>query len=145
MTIFTVGIGTIAPSFRSTLRACCACRNMHELWVTQRVLEIALKHGRQVRAGRVTDLYLVVGELCSVVDDSVQFYWDLISEGTAAEGAALHFRRLPLRLSCTACQRSYRPEADQYLCPGCGSAAVQVVGGDELFLESIEIQNGATP
>ncbi|MCJ7724498.1 MAG: hydrogenase maturation nickel metallochaperone HypA, partial [Anaerolineales bacterium] len=67
---------------------------MHELSVTQSVLEIALRHARQNNARRITDLYLVIGELASIVDDSVQFYWDMISKDTIAEGARLHFKRL---------------------------------------------------
>ena len=34
----------------------------------------------------MTAIDLVVGELSSIVDDSVQFYWDLIAEDTAAAG-----------------------------------------------------------
>jgi hydrogenase nickel incorporation protein HypA/HybF len=68
---------------------------MHELMVTESILEIALRHAGQAGAVRVTDLFLVVGDLSSIVDDSVQFYWDFVSEGTAAEGAPYE-RRSPL-------------------------------------------------
>ncbi|HQF69985.1 MAG TPA: hydrogenase maturation nickel metallochaperone HypA, partial [Promineifilum sp.] len=76
---------------------------MHELAITESILEIALRHGRSAGATRITDLHLVIGELSSVVDESVQFYWDIVSEGTAAAGATLHFRRVPARLVCRAC------------------------------------------
>jgi hydrogenase nickel incorporation protein HypA/HybF len=118
---------------------------MHELSVTQSVLEIALRHAEQANARRITDLHLVVGELSSVVDDAVQFYWELISEGTAAEGSTLHFRRIPMRLGCSRCSHAFHPDGDTYACPACGSAAIRVVTGDEFFLESIDIQNGAQP
>jgi hydrogenase nickel incorporation protein HypA/HybF len=63
---------------------------MHELPVAENVLEITLRHARQANATRVTDLYLVVGQLSSIIDDSLQFYWDIISKDTIAEGAVLH-------------------------------------------------------
>jgi|GEM_PF-5568018 len=52
---------------------------MHELSVTESVLEIACRHAGKAQAKRVTDIYLVIGRLSSIVDDSVQFYWNLIS------------------------------------------------------------------
>ena len=64
---------------------------MHELSITESILDITLRHARQAGAGRVTNLYLVIGQLASIVDDSVQFYWDIVAKGTLAEGAHLHF------------------------------------------------------
>jgi len=58
---------------------------MHELAVTEGLLEICLRHAEEARAKRVTDLYLVIGELSSIVDDSIQFYWEMISLDTLAE------------------------------------------------------------
>jgi hydrogenase nickel incorporation protein HypA/HybF len=111
---------------------------MHELMITESVLELALRYGCQAGATRITDLYLVVGELSSVVDDSVQFYWDFVSEGTMAEGARLHFRRIAAELACLDCDRRYSPRED-LICPGCGSTHVEIKLGREFYLESIEI------
>ena len=59
---------------------------MHELAVTESILNIAVQHASQAGAVRVTDLNLVIGQLSSIFDDSVQFYWDMISEGTICAG-----------------------------------------------------------
>ncbi len=113
---------------------------MHELAITESILEITLRHASQAQAGRVTDLYLVIGQLSSLVDDSVQFYWDIISKDTAAEGATLHFRRLPVELVCLNCTRRYTPAGEDFACPDCGSEQIKVVAGEEFFLESIEVE-----
>lgn len=113
---------------------------MHELSVTESVLEIACKHAEQAQAKKVTDIYLVIGKLSSIVDDSVQFYWDFISKGTLCEGAALHFKRLPAELVCLDCNHQYELEDELIPCPNCGSARIRVVSGDEFNLESIEVQ-----
>ncbi len=113
---------------------------MHELAVTQSILEIALRHASGAGAVRVTDLYLVIGQLSSIVDDSVAFYWDLVGQGTPAEGARLHFRRVPTQLACQECGASYAPAETELACPTCGSARVRVVAGEEFYLEAIEVE-----
>jgi hydrogenase nickel incorporation protein HypA/HybF len=116
--------------------------HMHELSITQSILEIALRHGEQAQATKITDLHLVIGQLSSVVDDSVQFYWDLIAKDTLAEGATLHFKRIPARLECQDCGQAYTLEGQQLDgCPACESIKVKVVAGQEFQLESIEIEN----
>lgn len=113
---------------------------MHELSVTESVLEIACKHAEKAQAKKVTDIHLVIGKLSSIIDDSIQFYWDIISKDTLCENAQLHFKRLPAKLVCTECGTHYELENDLIPCPNCGSARVRVVSGDEFNLESIEIE-----
>jgi hydrogenase nickel incorporation protein HypA/HybF len=112
---------------------------MHELAVTESILEIALKHARAANAGRITQLNLVVGKLASIVDDSVQFYWDIISKDTPAAGARLVFRRIPGRMQCQACNAEFPVDGHSYACPHCGSNGVKVIAGNEFFLESIDV------
>ena len=113
---------------------------MHELAVTESVLEIACRHAEESQAKKVTDIYLVIGRLSSIVDDSVQFYWDFISKDTLCEGAKLHFKRLPAEMICLDCDTKYILDEELSPCPNCSSANIRVVSGDEFNLESIEIQ-----
>jgi len=114
---------------------------MHELSVTEAILETALRHARQAGAGRVTDLYLVIGQLSSIVDDSVQFYWDIIAKDTPAKGARLHFERIPARFRCLDCGNLYPPDGGTLACPQCQGTHVKVAAGDEFRLESIDVDN----
>lgn len=113
---------------------------MHELAITQNILRIANEHAARAGAQRVTDLYLVIGQLSSIVDDSVQFYWDIISKGTLCAGATLHFERIPARLRCQQCGTEYGLERELTTCPSCQSARAQVIQGEEFRLESIEVE-----
>jgi hydrogenase nickel incorporation protein HypA/HybF len=113
---------------------------MHELPVTESILAIALRHAEQAGARRVTDLHLVIGQLASIVDESVQFYWDIISKDTLCAGATLHFARVAAELRCLDCGQSYTLDRELTACPRCDSVRVQVVAGDEFRLESIEIE-----
>jgi hydrogenase nickel incorporation protein HypA/HybF len=113
---------------------------MHELAVTQALLELCLQRADAAEAARVSDLYIQVGELSSYVDEAVQFYWDIISEGTPAEGAKLHFERIAMRLECRDCGEQFEPDTDSFACPRCDSERVEVVAGDGLQLMAIDIE-----
>lgn len=114
---------------------------MHELSITQQILNIALKYGEQAQAKKITDLYLVIGQLSSVVDDSVQFYWDMIAENTICQGAMLHFERIEAVLECLDCGEQFLLEDGALTaCPHCDSISVSVIKGKEFRLDSIEIE-----
>jgi hydrogenase nickel incorporation protein HypA/HybF len=115
---------------------------MHELPISQNVLEIALRFGKENNASQITDLYLVIGQLSSVIDESVQFYWPIVSKGTIAERAKLHFKRIPARLECTHCETVFMIEDGQLTtCPECDSSQIKILSGKEFQLESIQIKN----
>jgi hydrogenase nickel incorporation protein HypA/HybF len=113
---------------------------MHEFSITQNVLEIALRHAEKAGARRITRLNLVVGELSSIIDDSVQFYWDIVARDTIAEGSQLCFERIPGSLRCLGCDNVFSLNGRDYTCPACGGSQVVVVGGDQFRLESIEVE-----
>jgi len=116
---------------------------MHEMAVTQSILDIALDHAARYNAARVTSLNLVIGQLSSIVDDSVQFYWDIISKDTLCEGAVLHFERIPAQMTCQECGQSYSLSHGLEACPHCGSFRIRLIAGDEFRLDSIEIEEAA--
>jgi hydrogenase nickel incorporation protein HypA/HybF len=113
---------------------------MHELAVTQSILEIALRHADIQKAKRITDLNIVMGDWSTSVDDSIQFYWDMISDGTIAMGAKLNFTRKPVLIECLECGNRYTPNSRELLCPNCASSRIKVQTGEEFYLESIEIE-----
>ncbi len=116
---------------------------MHELSVTEALLALTIQHAQAAQAERVSGVYVVIGQLSSVVDESVQFYWDLISAGTLAAGAQLHFRRVPAAFRCADCRHEYAPAAETLACPACGSVRVSLIAGEELNLEALDIEPGA--
>ena len=113
---------------------------MHELPVTQAILDTALAAAQQAGGQRILAIDLVIGELSGIVDDSVQFYFDILSRDTPAQGAQLRFQRQPAKVACQDCGYAYdaAPPLAPF-CPVCGSLHVQVSGGRQFHLESIEI------
>ncbi len=115
---------------------------MHELAVTESILSIALDHAQKANATRVTDINLVIGRLSSIIDDSVSFYWEIISKDTICSKSTLHFSRIPARLKCLNCQKEYILDDELTPCPDCSSSDVKILSGNEFRVESIEVIQG---
>lgn len=112
---------------------------MHELSIARHLLELTLEHAEQNKATRIGQINIVIGRLSSFVDESIQFYWNLLSDGTLAQGATLNFSYVPLELTCKECQHSFSPEELVHRCPQCASVALEVSAGDQCYLASLDI------
>lgn len=112
---------------------------MHELAITQSMFEIVLKQAEQSKAKKVTKINLVIGELTGVVSDCIQFYMDIISKGTVSEGAKVNVKLVPATVKCLSCGKTFAVKEMEWKCPYCGEINLEVSGGKELFVESIEV------
>jgi hydrogenase nickel incorporation protein HypA/HybF len=108
---------------------------MHEMALTQSVVDAVCEHaaGRHVRSVKVA-----VGALCAVVPDSMQFCFELATQGTVADGARLDLDVQPGTARCRTCERSFELQDLILLCP-CGSADVEVMAGRDLRILSMEV------
>ena len=115
---------------------------MHELSVSAAVVDTAVRHA----AGRkVTSVHLRVGALRQVVPDSLAFYFEICSRETVCEGARLEQEIVAARLRCADCETEWAADAPAFRCPACAGAAVTVVCGNELEVESIVVQDEEAP
>jgi hydrogenase nickel incorporation protein HypA/HybF len=114
---------------------------MHELSVSQSILDIAVRHAQKAGARRILAIHLVIGDLTGFVDDSIQFYFDFLSRDTLAEGADLHFERVAARVRCHACRAEYAPpDMRLWSCPECSALGGEVIAGREFTVASLEIE-----
>ncbi|HLH68947.1 MAG TPA: hydrogenase maturation nickel metallochaperone HypA [Candidatus Dormibacteraeota bacterium] len=111
---------------------------MHEVGLCEGVLEVVLEAagGRPVRRVRVR-----VGRLLRVWPESFDQAWRLVGEATPAETAIVELDEVPARVRCRGCRHESEP-GDLPLCPRCGSSSVDVLAGDELIVEEIELEEG---
>lgn len=113
---------------------------MHEFGVTQAALESSLERAEEAGAAQITDVHLAIGTVSSIEPNSIRLYWDEIAEGTLAEHAILHFRRVPTECTCANCRHPFTVEAQIHPCPVCGSEQVRAIDDEFLALEAIDVE-----
>jgi hydrogenase nickel incorporation protein HypA/HybF len=112
---------------------------MHEMSITQSLLEIALAEAAKSGAKRITAINLQIGALTGVVEESVAMYLEFLAKDTPAEGVRLVVTAMPVSARCPSCDFTFSVEDLVFVCPRCGGMA-QVVTGRELFMESLEVE-----
>ena len=113
---------------------------MHELAITQSMLDIVLEQAKKAEAKKVSRINLVIGEMTGVVNECIQFYIGFLSKGTVAEGAELSLTMVPGTVRCHSCDKLFEPKEFDWTCPYCQGQDVEIIGGKELFVESIEVE-----
>ena len=64
----------------------------------------------------------------------------LVSQETVCEGARLELEVVPAVLRCRPCEREWTIDVPAFRCPHCGGSHVAVLAGNELEVESIEVE-----
>jgi len=113
---------------------------MHELGVTENIVNIVSTKAGEAQASKVIKINLVVGELSGFVPDCIQFYFDSLSRDTIAQGAVLHFEPVPAELRCRDCCTIFRPQDTLWSCPECKGQSIEIFKGRELYIESMEVE-----
>ena len=110
---------------------------MHELALAEAIVAIAEEHAGARRVARVE---LAVGGLRQVVPEALAFAFDLVAAGTPVEGAELVIEEVPVCVRCARCAAESEAREFPLACASCGSVDVEVVAGDELLVESLELE-----
>jgi hydrogenase nickel incorporation protein HypA/HybF len=108
---------------------------MHEMAITQEVVEIlrARSEGR-----KVLRVVLEIGKLSAVLPDAVRFCFDLVAEGSPAEGARLEILEPDGRARCRPCGGEVLLDRPFGRCR-CGSTDLDWISGEELRVKEMEV------
>jgi hydrogenase nickel incorporation protein HypA/HybF len=111
---------------------------MHELSISSAIVDTALRHA----GGRkVTQVDVRLGAMRQVVPESLCFYFEIVTRDTACEGASLELEIIGGWMSCDVCGSEWDPaDIPIFRCPACKSADATIVRGQELEVESIEVE-----
>lgn len=121
---------------------------MHELSVSSAIVDTVIRHARGRKVGVV---HLQVGALRQVVPESLDFYFGITNRDTVCEGADLDLELINALMRCAECEHEWDPAPDpmhdgdpmavlpQFRCPLCSAAGAEVLAGNELLVDSIDL------
>lgn len=114
---------------------------MHELPVTQSILNISLEEAKKNNAKRINSINIKIGKLTGLVPESINYYFAIISKDTIANEANIVIEKLPLMIKCKDCLSEYEIDINNFLCKQCKSENIKIIGGKEFYVDSIEIDD----
>ena len=68
--------------------------------------------------------------------------WEMVSEGTGAAGSQVELVDIAVRIRCRACGQETGDPEPPFSCSRCGSPDVEIVSGEELVVEEVEVAAG---
>jgi hydrogenase nickel incorporation protein HypA/HybF len=115
---------------------------VHEISIAMAIVEELEEAAVESGYTRVYAVRLQIGELSCVVNEALEFAWELATADTIAAGARLEIDRIEVALECSACGRTGKPLApNHFVCSNCGSASATIVRGRELLVAAMEVDD----
>ena len=113
---------------------------MHELAVAQALVEqvdaVIDQHG----ATLASLIRVRIGPLAGVVPELLATAFPLAAAGSRMERAVLDLVTAPIKVRCQTCGAETEAAMNRLICGACGDWHTQVISGDELMLESVELE-----
>jgi len=113
---------------------------MHEFSIAQNLIRIVKDAVDNGNLSKVTKVKVKVGELSGVVPDALEFSFRIIADDNNMKRAQLEIDFVPLKVKCKNCKKEFKLEFPSFVCPDCSSSDLDIITGNELFLESIELE-----
>jgi hydrogenase nickel incorporation protein HypA/HybF len=113
---------------------------MHELAVCQALIEQVERVARENGARRVLSVTVSVGALSGVEAKLLEHAYPLAAAGTVAADAALVLESVPVKVRCRTCRSETEAAPNRLVCGACRDWQVEVVAGEELLLQRVEIE-----
>src|SRR6056297_1905728 len=112
---------------------------MHEMAVCNELLDQVRANAMQHGARSVGAITVRIGALSGVEPDLLERAFTVARAGDYTDRARLVIETVGVRIRCRACGNENEAAANRLLCDACGGYAVDLVGGDELLLASLEL------
>jgi hydrogenase nickel incorporation protein HypA/HybF len=114
---------------------------MHEMSLTEGVVRILEDQAAAHGFTRVKTVWLEIGELSTVVPDSMEFCFEAVAKGNPLTAETrLEIIRVPGAAWCMDCATSVAVTSRVDLCPQCGGTKLAVTAGEEMRIKELEVE-----
>lgn len=113
---------------------------MHEIGIASSILEASQAEALRRPGSVLTCIGVRVGALSGVNVDALRFAFDALTIGTTLESIGFEIEDCPRRERCLACGHEFACELYSRCCPECGAQDAVLIGGDELDLAYVEVE-----
>jgi hydrogenase nickel incorporation protein HypA/HybF len=110
---------------------------MHEFSIASALVEQLQRIAGEQHASRVVEVEVHCGVMQQIVNESLEMAFAALTADTLAAGARLKIVDEPLVVRCRSCGGSFAAAIDDYLCPHCQTADVEVIAGRDVVLQSV--------
>ena len=116
------------------------CDILHEMSLMSGVFEAIENALANYSVKKVAIVKLKVGRLTNAEPDALQMAFAAFAKNTICEGAELKIELVPVKGKCRNCKGEFQVENWNFTCPLCEHLSVEIIEGEELFLESLEVE-----
>jgi hydrogenase nickel incorporation protein HypA/HybF len=119
---------------------------MHEGDFTQQIVEAILEELKKFPESHPRAVHVQVGQIFHLQPESVHTHFRIFTKGTPLADAVLELEDVEVTILCQNCgQRSGVDDHHLLICEGCGSTAVEIVEGNAVIVQSIELEESESP
>jgi hydrogenase nickel incorporation protein HypA/HybF len=113
---------------------------MHELGIASSIFETVQSEARHRPGARISRVGVRVGEFSSVDPEALKFSFEVLVKDTPFSTLPLEIELSPMRNRCPSCGHSFVVVDYATTCPQCGEQHTECVGGMELELAYLELE-----
>jgi len=115
---------------------------MHERSVAKYLLNIILEKANIAGIQKEVEfIRVVMGEFTMINEELLVSAFYQLSKSTVAEKAKIEITHSPLKGKCQDCQKEFNLNKEYFRCPYCGSNSIQIISGDELLIQDIQLSD----
>jgi hydrogenase nickel incorporation protein HypA/HybF len=113
---------------------------MHEVGIASSLLECVAAEAEKHPGAQLISVCVRIGELSNVDKDALDFAFEALTRDTDLENLKLIVEWCPRRQRCTACAEQFAVQEYELACPKCGSLQTTCIGGTELDIAYLELE-----